>query len=219
MPNFESPISNKKIAGGTMRTFEVPDESGQEEYSQQYVRMDEESIRNFQNQMNQQYVSQAQARSPAEIEKEIREARLAKAKGKEKISEGAKKRIELLIGMTRLTREAEIEGNTFILRTLKSKEMREAMISVIPFDGTVQAPYEIRCQLLARSLTHVAGVEIDQFIGSDKLEDKLLFLEELDDSLLTRLYNEYVILVEASKNKYSVKNEEDVKEVLEDLKK
>lgn len=235
MPNFESPIGNKKIAGNAMRTFEVSDESGYEEpqvrNQSQNMPIDENSIRELQTRLNQQYPPQPQympqpqfnpivaQKSDADIEKEIREARIAKITGKEKITDSAKKRIEMLVGMVRLTREVNIDGNVFVLRTLKSKEMREAMTNVLPFDGTIQAPYEIRSQLLARSLTHVAGIEIDHFIGSNTFESKILFLEELDDGLLTRLYNEYVILADTSKNKYAIKTEEDVKEVMEDLKK
>lgn len=218
MPNFESPISNKKIAGNVMRSFEVSDETEYPQMPPQRQVIDEESIRQFHMRMNREVEAQP-IRSDADLEQEIRDARLAKIKGKEKINDSAKKRIEMLIGMTRLTREIEIEGNSYVLRTLKSKEMRDAMTSVIPFDGTVQAPYEIRSQLLARSLTHVAGIEVEQFLGSSTLESKILFLEELDDSLLTRLYNEYIILADTAKNKYAVKNEEEAKEVLEDLKK
>jgi hypothetical protein len=139
--------------------------------------------------------------------------------GKERLGDGAKKRIEMLIGMTRHTHSAEIDGNIYNFQTLKSKEMRDALTAAAEFDGSVQSPFEIRKQLLARSLTQVAGVAIEQFIGDDSLDAKLLFIDELDDTLLNRLYDEYLILAREAKEKYSIKTSEEAKEVIEDLKK
>lgn len=217
MPNFESPIGKKKFASNTMREFDVPDESGYADPAQAqfYQNVNEASIRDFQ---ARDPFMEAQ-RSEAEIEKEIRAAREAKRTGKERLSDGAKRRIEMLLGMTRVTREVDINGNIFVLRTLKSKEMSDAIFEVSKFDGTTQGAYEIRRQLLSRSLTHVAGVEIESFISSNALEGKLAFIDELDDPVITRLYSEYITLVNEAKSKYAPKNDQEVKEVLEDLKK
>jgi len=146
-------------------------------------------------------------------------AREAKRTGKDRLNEGARRRIEMLIGMTRTTRTSEIDGNVFVFQTLQAKEMRDAITAAAAFDGSVQSPFEIRRQLLARSLTQVAGVDIDQFIGSTILADKLIFIEELDEALLNRLYDEYLKLIQEARNKFAVKTEADVKEVVEDLKK
>lgn len=206
MANFESPIGNKKISGRPMRNLEVPNE----DYDQQENYVDESSLRRFQSQID---------RFDSQAEREIYEAKEAKRTGKQKISEGAKKRIEILLGMTQTTREVTIENNLFILKSLKSKDMRESLMVAAEYDGTVQGPYELRRQILARSLTHVAGIEFEQFIASNSLEDKLLFLDELDESLLSRLYDEYVLLGKEIKEKYSVKDDKDVEEVFDNLKK
>lgn len=206
MANFESPIGNKKISGRPMRNLEVPNE----DYDQQENYVDESSLRRFQSQID---------RFDSQAEREIYEAKEAKRTGKQKISEGAKKRIEILLGMTQTTREVTIENNLFILKSLKSKDMRESLMVAAEYDGTVQGPYELRRQILARSLTHVAGIEFEQFIASNSLEDKLSFLDELDESLLGRLYDEYVLLGKEIKDKYSVKDDKDVEEVFDNLKK
>ena len=44
----------------------------------------------------------------------------------------------------------------------------------------VQSPFEIRKQLLARSITQVAGMDFDQFVGSAELDDKLAAIEVFD---------------------------------------
>lgn len=227
MPNFESPIGNKSFNAARMRNIEVPDETeyqgGQQHthsqvhhYGQsvQVPQINEASIREFQARANPEF-----ERSEADIEKEIRDAREFKRSGREKISEGAKRRIEILLGMIQSNKTINIEGTSFTIRTLKSKEMRDAIFIAAKFDGTIEAPYEIRRQLLARAITHVADIEIEQFIGGNTLEQKLMFLDELDDSFLSRLYAEYVSLASSVRDKYAIKNEDDLKEVVEEIKK
>lgn len=215
MPNFESPIGKRNFSGPAMREFDVPDES---DYPPQRGNIDERSIRNFQERVDRQF-GFSDEEELARAEQEIRIAREAKKNNKEKLNEGAKRRIEILIGLTQTVREIDINGNIFILRTLKSKEMKDAIMAASEFDGTVQGIYEIRRQLLAKSLTHVAGVDIDNFLGSTSFESKLSFIDELDDAFSSRLYDEYVTLSKESKEKYSIKSDQEMKEVIEDLKK
>lgn len=229
--NFDSPIGKKKITGTPMREFDVPDESGFSganlpmENGEPVVRrrpvqqpLDMDGIREFQAKLQAETSPQFQD-DPAEIERQIRQSRLEKRSGIERLSPGAKKRIEMLIGMTRSTRNADINGTEYTLQTLKSGEMRSALFEASQFDGSLEGPYEVRKQLLSRSLTHIAGVEIVQFIGSESLEMKLMFLDEMDELLINRLYEEYLGLVKEAKDKFSVKTEVEVKEVIEDLKK
>lgn len=220
MSNFESPLGNKKFGNTNMREFNIPDESVLPEMARESVNpvfrrqmaVDQSSINDFQNRINSET-------SMADAEKEFREAREAKKTGKERLSEGARRRIEMLIGMTRSSREFSFAENTFILQTLKAKEMREAIMAAAEFAGTVQEPFEIRRQFLARSLTQVAGVEIEQFIGSSSLESRLAFIDEVDDVLLNRLYDEYLLLLREAKEKYSITTTEAAKEIIDDLKK
>jgi hypothetical protein len=225
MPKFDSPIGSKQFQGQPMKDFSIPDDSGYEQPPQRPMRVphepipafDERSMREFQSQMQQP--APGGVREMSDIEKEIHAAKKAKREGKERLSDGARRRIEMLIGMTRLTRELDVGGQMYKLQTLTSQELRDAIVSAAEFDGSVQFIFETRRQLLARSLTVVSGVEIDQFLNSRDLEDRLYFIELLDHALLIRLYNEYVTLSKEAQDKYSPKTEEQVKEVLEDLKK
>lgn len=229
MPNFESPISNKKFQGQPMRDLEVPDESGQAspvpmgggQFSPSISRrygtpMTEQEIRDFQARMEA-------ANNPdmglSDIEREVKQQRQDKIHGQNHLNEGARKRIEMLIGMTRSTRTFEIDTNTYVLQTLKGKEMREAILAASEFDGTVQGPFEIRKQFLARSLVYVAGVSIEQFVGSNTFQARLDFIDEMDDTLLNRLMDEYSMLVKEAKEKYAMRTPEQVAEVSEDIKK
>lgn len=218
MPNYNSPLTNKKFATTALREFDVENADDIPETPtprRPPSPPDENAIRDFQLRMQQM---QQQDIDP-EAEAEIRRAREEKRSGREKMSDGAKKRIEILIGMTRLTRTFELDGNVYVLQTLKSKELREAYMAAAEFDGTVQSPFEIRKQLLARSLVQIAGYDTSQFISSNTLEAKLEFIDDQDHAFLSRVNNEYILLIKEADEKYSIKNPEDVKEVLEDLKK
>lgn len=210
MPGFESPIGSRNFQGQGMREVEVPDISG-------YTPPNMDEIREFQARAEQHAHHHGHVHQQPSYSQEMPVA--PRQEVSNKISESARKRIEMLLGMSQTIREVKIENNVFVLRSLKAKEMREALTAVIEFDGTVQGPYEIRKQLLGRSLTHVAGIEIGQFLGSNTLESKFIFIEELDESLANRLYDEYLALSKESKEKYGVKNSEDAKEVVEDIKK
>jgi hypothetical protein len=226
MGNFDSPLGKKSFSGQSLREYDVPDGADEqyEELPQQVMRtprkiqfagkiepLDQDAISQFQESVAQ--------RDGSQVEREIRAAKEARRNGIERISEGAKRRIEMLIGLTRTTRDVDIEGNIFTLQSLKSKEMRQAIMTVAKYDGTIEGPFEMRKQYLARSITHVAGVEIDQFLASNTIEAKLAFIDELDEPLLNHLYNEYLELLKVAKEKYSINTVDEVKEVLEDLKK
>lgn len=226
MPKFKSPLGDKEFAGQGMKEFDVPDETDENMSPIMRQRgpslhgsqppVDIEAARAYQNRLQQSDMSFDEA---SDIERRIKEAREAKRTGRERLNDGAKRRIEMLVGMTRSTREIDINGNLFVLQTLRSGEMRQAIMAAAEFDGTVQSPFEIRRQLLSRSLSQVAGVETAQFVGSPDLEAKLQLIDDLDEALLNRLYNEYLFLVDDARNKFSIKSVEEAQEVVEDLKK
>lgn len=216
MTSFDSPLGKKNFSSTQMKELDIPDEN--ENSFKGTTRVDINQIREFQSKLQRDNMP-IYEQDTAELEKQIRQAREDKKHGRERLSEGAKKRIEMLVGMTRGSRQVEIEGNNFVLRTLKSKEMREALTEAAQFDGTIQSPFEIRRQFLARSIVEIAGVSIEQFIGSNSAEDKCLFIDELDESVLNRLYDEYLILVKEFKDKYAIKTEEEIKEFIGDIKK
>jgi len=224
MPKFRSPLGDKEFSGPSMRELDVPDESEQE--MAPAMRMQGPALHGPQDPVDirsameyQQRLNQRSAEDDAEIERQFRAAREAKRTGKERLNEGAKRRIEMLIGMTRHTKEFEVGDTKFAIQTLRSSEMRESIVTAAEFDGTVQFSFEIRRQLLARAITAVADVEIEQFLGSNNLESKLQFIDLLDESLLNRVYAEYLALVNEAKDKFSIKTPEEAKEVVEDLKK
>ena len=228
MPKYDSPLGSKQIQGRPMKDFSVPDESGysppQRPPPHRHMReeqpppFDPNAMREFQAAMQPQH-QPLQMKEMSDVERQIFEAKKAKREGKERLSDGARRRIEMLVGMTRLTKDVEIEGNLYRVQTLSSRELRDAVTATSEFDGSVQFIFENRKQILARALTVVAGVDIEQFLNSNELETRLEFIELVDHSLLLRLFNEYNTLSKEANEKYALKTEAQVKEVLEDIKK
>jgi hypothetical protein len=224
MPKFESPIGSKQFQGQPMREINVPDESGYDQ-PQRPVRHTQEQVPQFDPAAMREFQASMQGPGPmpvremTEIEKDILAAKKAKREGKERLSDGARRRIEMLLGMTRLTKDVEIAGQMYKLQTLTSQELRDSTVATSEFDGSVQLIFENRKQLLARAITVVAGVPIDQFLNSNDLDIRLEFIEMMDHALLHRLFSEYTDLLREAQDKYSPKTEAQVKEVVEDLKK
>ncbi len=236
MVEFKSDLTNKEMSTSQLRQFDVPDESepslDQEEIDAINDRMasrglppvNDEILRAMSEHKANKQGSQRSRQAPnfkelSEIERSAKEARIARSTGRSKINSSAKHRIELLCEMSRITRDVIIDGNSFVLKNLKSKEMREALVKASEFDGTVHSPFEIRRQLLSRALFQVAETDIELFLGDDSLDAKLEFLDELDEPVINKLYSEYLVLSKLASDKYAIKTDEDAKEIVDDLKK
>jgi len=162
-----------------------------------------------------------QEMSQAELEDTIREARRQKLAAINKIGDEAKKRIEILANIGRLTRDVEIGGFSFSLKTLKSKETKEAALATFSTAITqLEASYEARKQQLARSIFKIDGEDLEVILGSRDLEDVMRFIEDkLEDIVVEKLWNEFVALKEESRIKYGINTVKEAEEVAEDLKK
>jgi hypothetical protein len=227
MVSYDSPIGKRQFTGQgpPMKETVIPDASGYvrspvNRPPRDHQQVDEAALLDFAARMGggpgpQQPMSQEQA----VLEQQFQEAREAKRLGHERLSDGARRRIEMLVGMTRGHRTVQIENNTYVLQTLRDKELANAILQASAYDGTVQSPFEVRKQLLARSLVQVAGMDMDQFVGSSELDAKVAFIEEMDHYLLGRLYDEYLEMVKEARERYAIKNNTDAQEVVEDLKK
>lgn len=236
MPKISSDLTSKSYAGPSIQEFNIPDESEHNHPpavdfealdAQRQARglpaLDEATKRAL-------YASQAQEKAHkhvpeepikhlADFERQMGEVKRAKQTGRERLTASAKARIEALCGMSQGLREVSIDGNKYLLRTLKGKEHRAAIVAASEFDGSAHAAFEVRKQLLARAIAQVADYDVELFLGDDSVEARLEFVDELDEPVLIKLYSEYLDLAQSTQNKYFVKTEADAKEVMEDLKK
>ncbi len=156
---------------------------------------------------------------PMSLEEEIAEQRRLRASGKEKIDAGFKSRIEALLGMTVLTEEVSFGKVSFILKTLKTNETRQAFKTVLDFKDSLEFDLELRRQFLARAIIKVNDLDLDLFMGSNTLEARLEFVDNLENSLQTALFNAYDKLQKKSEEFYGLKSKEDVEELAKEIKK
>lgn len=247
MPSYKSDLTNKSFQGPQMRSLEVPDASEEMyDYSQDQGPVPNSSELDIAA-INARLASRGlppldgvgeravaarsvQTRAPQHpqpdqtealraFENEVSMARKVKATGRERLGDAAKRRIEMLCGLFNDTKTVDINGQVFELRVLVGKEIRESLISASVHDGTVALPFETRKQFLARSLTLVAGTEIEMFLGDDSIEARTEFVDRLPEPILIRLFSEYQALDNDTRTKYAMRTAADAQEVAADLKK
>lgn len=241
MSKITSNLTNKTFKSSPYREFEVPDDSDNEYLSSDidFATIDAQRIKRglppldedikLQMIQSQKQTNTKQTFSSTipeeemtidkleEIERKIQSAK--KNNGVEKLSLAAKNRIEALCGMSKSTKEIDLDGNKYELHGLKGKDQRAAIVAAANFDGTAHAAFEIRKQFLARALVAINGTDLELYLGSNLLEAKLEFIEELEEPMLIKLYSEYLNMVQETQDRYFIKSENDAKEVVEDLKK
>jgi hypothetical protein len=218
---IKSEIGEQVIQTKPLRTFEVPDAS-----EEQYEPLPATLPRNP-NYPNAEPIGgfnarQASMRAPMSFD-EVKRAEEAMKAAKQakfaptRLSMAAKARIDMLCGISRPVRECEVDGQKYVLKGLKTKENREALLAASAFDGTIESPFEVRKQLLARSLVSAGGADIDMLLGDGSMEARLELIDELPDEVATKLFDEYNKLCEETRAKYFPKTEAEAAEVISDL--
>jgi hypothetical protein len=155
--------------------------------------------------------------SAAERE-EIQRMRRESAK-EPRLGDHARKRIEILANIGRLSKDVDIDGIVFSLRTLKSKEAREATMSIFKCSNDADAAYEIRRQTLAKAIYQIDGQEVEATLGGDDFALKLQLVDDMEDTVVNKLYNEYNALRQEIRTKFGLDTDEQVKAVVDDIKK
>lgn len=211
MPNIKSPIGTRTFTSTqqppSFRTYEVPDES--EQYEQEHREPFPVRERN---------AIPAPPLPQEEVESQFVPQRQFKASGYAQTSSEARKRVELLIGLGRAFKDVKVGEVTFKLRTLKSKETQEALLAAatVPM---INSTYEGYKHILAKSIVQIDGNDFSLVIGSERWEDKLEFVENLEDSVFTYLYNQYDILNKENSVKLFPKTEQEVSQAVDEIKK
>lgn len=159
--------------------------------------------------------------APRTLSTEERQAytRARKNPLEEKLGDYGRKRIEILANIGRLSKTVEIEGVLFTLRTLKNKEVRETTLSIFKCINDIDAHYEFRRQILARSIYQIDTVDIESHVGGSDLELRLEMIDEMEDVTVSKLFTEYNALKQEVQTKYGLATDQQVKEVVADIKK
>jgi len=151
------------------------------------------------------------------------EARREEALRKKKsISPEAKARIEFLLNLGRITNSVTVEEIEFTFQSLTGDEQNEVFEVLSGFTqlSALRMQYEVRFHTLARALTHIQGKPFAAVIESEDIEDKLEVIRGMDENLSDHLYKWYQKnIVKLGQDKYAINTEEDVKEVVDAIKK
>lgn len=188
MAKYESSISNKEFDNTPSKHFIIDDESD----------------------------NLSQEESLTDVEMKIKEARIAKRDAGKYINPAAKKRVEIISGLGRATKDIPVDGMIFSIRTLKGNELRAVVKATMNTDQAIDQMFESRTHTLARSIYKIDGSDIEFILNDPSLEAKLSFVEELDDVVLQYIYKEYDNLVTSHKKKYA-SVEEEIGEISNDL--
>ena len=151
----------------------------------------------------------------------------------------ARRRIEIITGLGRKTRDVKIETDdgqlTFTLRTLKTFEqncLAQVVESVdripLPDGRSTFSPtsmHKIKIEALGHSLFLVDGQSVDIVLGTANLdyEDQLSarkdLVSEMDGALIDHLFIQYEELAKEAYDGYAPKTAEEAKEVVETVRK
>ena len=192
MPDINSPLGRRNFASTAPRVLNVPN---MEEASQQEI---ESAQVDFQ---------------------KVQADRQERVNASRRITSFAKERIEILTGLGRLTEDIEFEGHVFSLQSLKAGEMKEVVRASANVESTIDSYFMSRNQILARALYAIDGQPMGLVLGNDSVESVLSWIDDMDDNLIEFLHNRYLEMVKKNKHRFEVKTEQELKEVVEDIKK
>lgn len=205
------------------RVIDIPDANMLANFEQIERDLEEKERAQFaKQQMSEKEAVREAAKVGMQYEKDLLDAKKQKKdilEGRDRLSAGAKKRIEILLGMHREFVEVTILNVKYKLRTLTSSETREVAKIVLQYAGSIEHLYESRRQTLARSLVSINGMAIEEFLLSESLEDRLYFIDQLDEHFITTLNKAWETVNKNSVAKFLPKTEQEAEEVAQDIKK
>lgn len=199
MAEFDSPLGKKQFPNQSRKVFNVPDEDA----------------------FSPAAVPEMQPGIPVELSaaqfQEMQQRKMQIKQSQGKATSESRQRVEVLTGIGRLTKDISIEGRVFTLQSLKSREMRETIKAVSQATDGADSIFEMRAQILARSIIKIDGHPIGLVLGNDSLESKLTFIDESEESTVNQLYTGYTEMTK--KTDLAVKTVEDAREIAEEIKK
>ena len=203
MPEFNSPLGRRQFAmdqAAKKQVLTVPDE----EMDRPQTNVDLTPGKK----LNQEQLDQLDA---------MRKERQMATKH---ISPIAKERIEYLIGLGRVKKDVPVDDVVFSLQSLKDEEVEEILLAASGATTQLGSYFATRRETLARSIYQVDGQPISLVLGGSGPEVvRDLLLKSMDDAVIEFLHNKYLEMKEEQQKKYGIKNDSDIKEVVEDVKK
>lgn len=204
MSDFNSPLGRRQFASSGQRVLTVDDSTL--------------NAKTLSNQARDIVQEERLLSSQEEIEA-IQTARKIAVAAARRISPVAKERIEILTGLGRCRDKIEFEGVSFSIQSLKAGEMRDIVRISNSASNASDSYFEARLQTLARAIYEIDDQPLFVVLGSNKLEDVITWLEDMDENLVEFIHNHYLDMVKKNRTKFVIKDEKDAAEVAEEIKK
>ena len=216
MVGIKSTIGNSNFEKPTNRNFIVEDESDNKVLKQNQI--PKERLIN-------PSVAQGLRRQAIDQQEQI----------EQKILFEAQRRIELITGLGRKTKDITIENITFTLRSLKGFE-RNYLSQVIAkqsriklgedkFGFNTEGMYNIKIEALSHSLYLIDGQPIEIILGTinqsyeDQISARKDLIVAMDSELTDYLFSHFERLSAETRDGYAPKTTEEVKEVVDTIRK
>ena len=213
MTDIDSPLGRQSFSdrGNQSNVYTVDDPT---QTSAEYNRSSEHFQQQDQNRQPLRPISDEEMKNYERVKE-------AAYKQRDMLSETQKKRFEYLAGIGRVEAYLEMGGSKFEMRSLTDGELEDVINVMMTMADKHEASFtlEIRRQTLARSLFRIDGISINEIIGSNKIEDRINLIKQLDDVLVSALYKKYESDILAKTKEYAIKNDADVKEIVDTVKK
>jgi len=136
----------------------------------------------------------------------------------QKVPRESVSRFEVLVGIGRLVTELTVEGVSFKLRSLKSKEQQKVYTEALGKPIGLEQAYALKINTLASSLYEIDNQPVE-FLGLQTLEQKIEFIEELEDIVVGGLYDKYNKMLKVHNGALKKDLGETSSEVIETVKK
>ncbi len=222
MVEIESPLGKTSVNVPHRRVYTVKDENSTDDASV----MDASS---YEGQTAEEFLREQDSRR-GNLGKPLEgiKSRQEMLKEKSRIKPETKKKLEILLGIGRETRDVNIDGVIFSLQTLKDHEIEELTKLPRLFDEgsdkikestAVEFLFHLRRVTLGYSLFSIDGSPTDQVLEVNDFDSKVDALKDLDNNLISRLFNVYEELRDETAEKYSIKSKKEVAEVVDNIKK
>lgn len=147
----------------------------------------------------------------------------------------ARRRIELITGLGRKTRDVTVQGMTFTLRTLKAFEQNLLSFVVENSRGvdlengkknfSPISLFKIKVEALGHSLYAIDNQPVDIVLGTtnleyeERVEAKKELILEMDNALIDHLFVQYEQLSQEVYDGYAPKNAKEAEEAVEAIRK
>lgn len=229
MTEFKSPLGNHTFSTGPApRVLTVDDPTQQPGVHPAYAQEQPQPYnrRVLPSEQNEKVMQNLQRELTLEEREELQRQRQAK---ESTVPKGVKERIAYLTGIGRIRDSVKVEDENgreveFSLQSLKDGELEEIsefMNYLSQRDiSEAKKTLELRRQILARSLWAIDGIKVGDLINSSEVNDKVSLIRNLDENLVALLQSFYEQkIMNKGRKTYTIKSEEDLEALNENLKK